>query len=143
MTTEQQFSPTILGDDFGCHLFKSNTSADLLLQIDDRIDLMELCGDEVTMIDGINIIELWRTLYTEIQTMWIGNMNTTIITLNKLQEIKLSVISDLVARFFLYNGSDVDNEFLKNIDNLFKVINENNKIMSTEQRWDMLKKAID
>ena len=69
-------------------------------------------------------------------------MNIPMITLSKVQEIKLNVISDIVAQFFLYNGSEVDNDFLKNIDGLFKDINDKYKIMSTVERWEMLKKAI-
>ena len=69
-------------------------------------------------------------------------MNIPMITLSKVQEIKLNVISDIVAQFFLYNGSEVDNDFLKNIDGLFKDINDKYKIMSTVERWEMIKKAI-
>ena len=132
----------ILGDGFGCHLFKFENVAELLLQIDDRIDIMEKCSDDFTRIEGINLIELWRNLYAEIKKMWLENMNIPMITLSKVQEIKLNVISDIVAQFFLYNGSEVDNDFLKNIDGLFKDINDKYKIMSTVERWEMLKKAI-
>ena len=132
----------MLGDGFGCHLFKFENVAELLLQIDDRIDIMEKCSDDFTRIEGINLIELWRNLYAEIKKMWLENMNIPMITLSKVQEIKLNVISDIVAQFFLYNGSEVDNDFLKNIDGLFKDINEKYKIMSTVERWEMLKKAI-
>ena len=132
----------MLGDGFGCHLFKFETVAELLLQIDDRIDIMEKCSDDFTRIEGINLIELWRNLYAEIKKMWLENMNIPMITLSKVQEIKLNVISDIVAQFFLYNGSEVDNDFLKNIDGLFKDINDKYKIMSTVERWEMLKKAI-
>ena len=132
----------MLGDGFGCHLFKFENVAELLLQIDDRIDIMEKCSDDFTRIEGINLIELWRNLYAEIKKMWLENMNIRMITLSKVQEIKLNVISDIVAQFFLYNGSEVDNDFLKNIDGLFKDINDKYKIMSTVERWEMLKKAI-
>ena len=103
---------------------------------------MEKCSDDFTRIEGINLIELWRNLYAEIKKMWLENMNIPMITLSKVQEIKLNVISDIVAQFFLYNGSEVDNDFLKNIDGLFKDINDKYKIMSTVERWEMLKKAI-
>jgi len=136
------FGNTMLGDGFGCHLFKFENVAELLLQIDDRIDIMEKCSDDFTRIEGINLIELWRNLYAEIKKMWLENMNIPMITLSKVQEIKLNVISDIVAQFFLYNGSEVDNDFLKNIDGLFKDINDKYKIMSTVERWEMLKKAI-
>ena len=132
----------MLGDGFGCHLFKFENVAELLLQIDDRIDIMEKCSDDFTRIEGINLIELWRNLYAEIKKMWLENMNIPMITLSKVQEIKLNVISDIVAQFILYNGSEVDNDFLKNIDGLFKDINDKYKIMSTVERWEMLKKAI-
>ena len=132
----------MLGDGFGCHLFKFENVAELLLQIDDRIDIMEKCSDDFTRIEGINLIELWRNLYAEIKKMWLENMNIPMITLSKVQEIKLNVISDIVAQFFLYNGSEVDNDFQKNIDGLFKDINDKYKIMSTVERWEMLKKAI-
>lgn len=132
----------MLGDGFGCHLFKFENVAELLLQIDDRIDIMEKCSDDFTRIEGINLIELWINLYAEIKKMWLENMNIPMITLSKVQEIKLNVISDIVAQFFLYNGSEVDNDFLKNIDGLFKDINDKYKIMSTVERWEMLKKAI-
>lgn len=135
-------SKPMLGDDFGCHLFKFAHVAELLLQIDDRIDIMEKCSDVFTRIEGINLIELWRNLYAEIEKMWLENMNVPMITLSKVQEIKLNVVSDIVAQFFLYNGSEADNDFLKNVDGLFKDINEKYKIMSTVERWEMLKKAI-
>jgi hypothetical protein len=81
-------------------------------------------------------------LYAEIKEMWLDDMNKPFITLSKVQEIKLNVVSDIVAQFFLYNGSEVDNDFLKNVGDLFKDINDNYKIMSTIERWEMLKKAI-
>ena len=74
--------------------------------------------------------------------MWLENINVPVITLSKAQEIKLNVVSDIVAQFFLHNGSEVDNDFLKNVDGLFKDINDKYKIMSTVERWEMLKKAI-
>ena len=132
----------MLGDGFGCHLFKFENVAELLLQIDDRIDIMEKCSDDFTRIEGINLIELWRNLYAEIKKMWLENMNIPMITLSKVQEIKLNVISDIVAQFFLYNGSEVDNDFLKNTDGLFKEINDKYKTMSTVARWAIPKKAI-
>jgi len=142
-TTEPPISlKPMLGDGFGCHLFKFENVAELLLQIDDRIDIMEKCSDDFTRIEGINLIELWRNLYAEIKKMWLENMNVPMITLSKVQEIKLNVVSDIVAQFFLYNGSEVDNDFLKNVDALFKDINDKYKIMSTVERWEMLKKAI-
>ena len=133
----------MLGDGDGCRLFKFDNVAELLLQIDDRIDIMEKVSDDFKRIEGINLIELWRSLYAEIKKMWLENMNVPVITLSKVQEIKLNVVSDIVAQFFLYNGSEVDNDFLKNVDGLFKDINDKYKIMSTEQRWEMLKKAIE
>ena len=132
----------VLGDGFGCHLFKFDNVAKLLSQIDERIYIMEKVSDDFKNIDGINLIELWRNLYNEIEAMWLQNMNTPIITLNKLQEIKLNVICDIVAQFFLYNGSEVDNDFLKNVGGLFNDVNQHYEIMSTEQRWELLKKAI-
>ena len=132
----------ILGDDFGCHLFKFENVSILLSQIDERIDIMEMVLDDLKRIDGINIIELWRNLYTEIENMWLEDMNIPMITLNKAQEIKLNVICDLVAQFFLYNGSEVDNDFLKNVGGLFKDINEKYKITTIHERWEILKKAI-
>jgi len=142
-TTEPPISlKPMLGDGFGCHLFKFENVAELLLQIDDRIDIMEKCSGDFTRIEGINLIELWRNLYAEIKKMWLENMNVPMITLSKVQEIKLNVVSDIVAQFFLYNGSEVDNDFLKNVDGLFKDINDKYKIMSTVERWEMLKKAI-
>lgn len=132
----------VLCDGFGCHLFKFENVAELLSQIDDRIDIMEKVSDDFKRIDGINLIELWRNLYAEIKIMWLENMNVPMITLSKVQEIKLNVVSDIVAQFFLYNGSEVDNDFLKNVDSLFKDVNSHYKTMSTEERWEMLKKAI-
>lgn len=132
----------VLGDGFGCHLFKFENVSELLLQIDDRIDIMEMVCDDFTRIEGINLIALWRNLYAEIKEMWLDDMNKPFITLSKAQEIKLNVVSDIVAQFFLYNGSEVDNDFLKNVGDLFKDINEKYKIMSTVERWEILKKAI-
>jgi len=103
---------------------------------------MEKVSDDFKRIEGINLIELWRNLYAEIKKIWLENMNVPMITLSKVQEIKLNVVSDIVAQFFLYNGSEVDNDFLKNVDGLFKDINDKYKIMSTVERWEMLKKAI-
>lgn len=133
---------SVLGDCFGCHLFKFENVSEFLSQIDDRIDIMEKVSDDFKRIDGINLIELWRNLYTEIKEMWLENMSVPMITLSKVQEIKLNAVADIVAQFFLYNGGEEDNDFLKNVDSLFKNVNSNYKIMSTEERWDMLKKAI-
>ena len=63
-------------DKFGCHLFKLDNVAKLLLEIDDRIDLMEQCEDGFKNVDGINLYELWRNLYAEIKEMWMADMNS-------------------------------------------------------------------
>lgn len=130
----------VQGDGFGCHLFKFQNVSELLFQIDSRIDIMEKVSDSFKNIEGISLIELWRNLYAEIKTMWLENMNVPMITLSKVQEIKLNVVADMVAQFFLQNGSEVDNEFLKNVDGLFKEVNSHYKTMTIEERWAMLKK---
>ena len=47
--------------DFGCHLFKTELVAEILSQMDDRVDIMEVV-EEIRYIEGINIIEMWRNL---------------------------------------------------------------------------------
>lgn len=130
------------GGDFGCYFIKGEKAVDLLLQLDFRIDIMERVSNDFKSIDGINLIELWRNLYAEIEKMWLEDKNMPMITLNKLQEMKLNVICDIVAQFFLYNDSKADDEFLKNVGDLFKDINAKYKTMSTIDRWIILKKAI-
>lgn len=130
------------GNGFGCHLFKSERVIDLIQQIDVRIDIMEEVSDSFKNIEGINLIELWKNLSSEIKKMWMEDKNSLVITLSKVQEIKLNAVADIVAQFFLYNGSKDDNDFLKNVGDLFVDINAKYGIMSTEERWDMLKKAI-
>lgn len=125
-------------NDFGCHLFKTEVVSEILSQIDERIDILEKIGD-VTYIEGINIIEMWRNLYSEIETLWLKDNSQPIITLNKVQELKLRFLSDFVAQFFLYNGNETDNDFLKNVSDFFKSINEKYEGVTTIEVWKELK----
>lgn len=125
-------------NDFGCHLFKTEVVSEILSQIDERIDILEKNGD-VTYIEGINIIEMWRNLYSEIETLWLKDNSQPIITLNKVQELKLRFLSDFVAQFFLYNGNETDNDFLKNVSDFFKSINEKYEGVTTIDVWKELK----
>jgi len=140
----------LLNNDVSSFLFKFEGVSKLLSQIDDRIDIMEMCSDVFTRVEGINLISLWRDLYSEIREIWLSDMNKPFITLNKLQENKLIVVADIVKKFFLHNGNEVyDNEFLENVEEFFKQVNPNNKTMSESEswnsileRWEFIKKAI-
>lgn len=129
----------LLSNDVSSFLFKFDGVSKLLSQIDDRIDIMEMCSDVFTRVEGINLISLWRDLYSEISEIWLSDMNKPFITLNKLQENKLIVVADIVKKFFLHNGNEVhDNEFLENVEEFFKQVNPNNKTMSESERWDSI-----
>ena len=131
-----------VGEEFGCHLFKTENVSDLLSQLDDRIDIIEKVANEARRIEGINLIELWRNLYKDIWALWERDVNAPFITLTKYQEVQLNVIADIVALFFLYNGSEVDNEFLKNVQDLFADVNSHYGAMTTEERFAELKKMM-
>ncbi|WP_041258241.1 hypothetical protein [Fibrella aestuarina] len=126
-------------NNFGCQLFKFKNVSDLLSQIDDRIDLMEKVSDDFTRIEGIDLIKTWRDLYEEIRVLWQRDANIPFVTLNKIQEIKLHVIADIVALFFLHNGDDSDKDFLTNVGKLFSETNSHYGPMTLEERFKTLK----
>lgn len=129
-------------NDFGFQLFKFDHVAELLAQIEERMELMEMATGFMTGIGGVNVLKMWQDLNEEIKMMWMKDDKIPYITINKLQELKLLVISDLVAQFFLHNGSEVDNDFLKNVSDFFKEVNEKYKGISFLDRFAELKELV-
>jgi hypothetical protein len=122
-------------------IFKSESNSVLLSQIDERIDLINKVSEESRNIENVDLIQLWKTLYKEIKELWMENDKIPFIKLTELQGVKLNFLADIVAMFFLHNGSEVDNDFLKNVSELFKEVNKTNKI-TLEERWIILKKLM-
>lgn len=129
-------------NDFGFHLFKFDHVAELFEQIEERMEIMEMATKFMTGIGGVNILKMWQDLNNDIKEMWVKDEKNPYITINKLQELKLLVISDLVAQFFLYNGSEVDNDFLKNVSDFFKEVNQKYEGVTFLDRFAMLKEIV-
>lgn len=116
-------------DDFGCMIFKTQLMAELLTQIDERVNIIEfvfksLKNSSLEHMEGINLFVLWRTLYLELESLWIQDKKPVII-LNKLQELKFVFILDFVTTYFEKNGDKKgDKEFLENANEFFEAMNE-------------------
>ena len=128
-----------LGKQFGCQLFKFENVTELLMQLDERIDIIDKVSEDFRHIEGIDLIDMWRNLFKDIQALWMQDKRAPFITLTKLQEIQLHVIADIVALFFLHNGSEEDNDFLKNVQGLFTDVNGHYNAMPIEERFAVLK----
>ncbi len=129
-------------NDFGFQLFKFDHVAELLAQIEERMELMEKATGYMTGLGGVNILKMWQDLNNDIKEMWVKDEKIPFITINKLQELKLLVISDLVANFFLHNGSEVDNDFLKNVSDFFKDVNKKYEGVTLVDRFAELKELV-
>lgn len=127
--------------DFGCLLIKTQDSSNLLAQIDERIHLMSQIIP-MNDVEDIDLLQMWVDFYQEITEMWLKDMRNPVIELNKLQEIKLLLIIDIVATFFTFNGDDTDKEFIKNANELFKSVNTKKKSLTLEERFFKLKQFL-
>lgn len=123
-------------------LFKFENVAQMLLDIDDRIDIIEKVAPETKNIEGIDLVKLWRDLYKEIQGMWLSDSAIPFITLTKLQQVKFCFLADMTALFFLNNGDERDYPFLKTVSHFFEEVNILSGHTEIEERFLLLKKML-
>ena len=121
------------------YLFKFGGMPELLNQINDRLYLIDKVSPVFKNIEGVNIIAIWEELFSEIHEKWDNSDNELFIILDEVQEIKLIVIADIFAVFFMFNGDERDDDFLNNMGGFFKDINKKYHKMSQEQRFDIMK----
>ena len=121
------------------YLFKFGGMPELLNQINDRLYLIDKVSPVFKNIEGVNIIAIWEELFSEIHEKWDNSDNELFIILDEVQEIKLIVIADIFAMFFMFNGDERDDDFLNNMGGFFKDINKKYNKMSQEQRFDIMK----
>lgn len=116
---------------------KSEQIVELFSQTDERINIINLVTKDFQNIEGVNVISLWKELYQSIQELW--GENSPIISLNENQYNQLAFILDIVAIFFLYNGSEEDDKFLSNVGLFFKDMNIETNSTDLKERFERIK----
>ncbi|MDI9312662.1 MAG: hypothetical protein QM535_20805 [Limnohabitans sp.] len=103
--------------------FRSEINQSLLIDTNERIGIQKIIPDlKLSNIEGVNYFGEWEKIFEEVMRLWqvdidkgfpFFKMESTILD-------KLACFFDLTAKFFLFNGSAVDNDYLKNVDDFFK-----------------------
>jgi len=104
--------------------FKSELNQYLLLESDMRVQFftqIEDLKDMLSRVNGINFFQEWQELFGKISKEWqTSDINTPFFELEGVYMDRLAFYIDFIAMFFLYNGSEDDNEYLNNVDEFFK-----------------------
>ena len=115
--------------------FRSEINQELLIDTNERIELQKMIPElGLKNIEGVQYFQEWEKLFDEIQKLWINDIDkgSPLFKMDEKMLDKLACFFDLTAQFFLYNGSEVDVKYLKNVDEFFKQHNlqrgENNSI---------------
>jgi len=124
-------------------IFRNEINQELLIGTDQRIAIIREIPDldVLANLEGINFYVEWENLLSEMTRLWQDDSDNGFPLYFKAPRIvidRLAFYSDFVAYFFLYNGSEVDNDYLKNVDDFFKVY----KLDRAETRsLELLKRA--
>jgi hypothetical protein len=116
---------------------KSGQVLQLLFQTNERIDLINLVTKDFQNIEGVNVINIWKELYEAIQEIW--KEKSPLIVLNETKQNQLAFILDIVAMFFLYNGSEKDDKFLSNVGKFFEDMNIEASSVELTKRFEKIK----
>lgn len=95
----------------------------LLLGSEERVELIGMVDDlkdKLTRLEGINFFEEWKKLFDTIIAEWKKDINKPFFKLDTHLLDKLAFFLDFIAQFFLYNGSEEDNDYLKDVDTFFQ-----------------------
>lgn len=103
--------------------FRSEINQELLVGTTQRIEILEQIEElnSFQNIEGINFFKEWKNILDTITRLWQKDLEKGL-PFFKLETIildKLAFYFDIVAQFFLYNGSEIDNDYLKNVDDFF------------------------
>ena len=104
--------------------FRSDLNQELLVETELRIDIMKKIEEinALQNLQGVNFFQEWGNLFKNVTNLWqqdlqkglpFFKMDITILD-------KLAFYFDFVAQYFLYNGSEIDNDFLKSVDEFFQ-----------------------
>ena len=104
--------------------FRSDINQELLVETELRIDIMKKIEEinALQNLQGVNFFQEWGNLFKNVTNLWqqdlqkglpFFKMDITILD-------KLAFYFDFVAQYFLYNGSEIDNDFLKSVDEFFQ-----------------------
>ncbi len=119
----------------GCSILLNENMETLFVEIHKRLCLMKYCKIPVPINNGLSLFSIWENLSIELSKIPICSENQ-FIELTYIQRIKLTVIIDMVAMFFLVNGSeDEDKFFLDSVNDLVQNTDINIKNFTVEERW--------
>lgn len=112
-----------MNDKTSIYFFRSEINQSLLLDTNERIEIQKKIPDfPLKKIEEIEYFLEWGNIFEEVMRLWQTDIDKELpffkIALKTLD--KLACFFDLTAQFFLYNGSEEDNEYLKNVDEFFK-----------------------
>jgi hypothetical protein len=103
--------------------FRSEINRDLIADTDFRIDIIEEVGVAgLNSIEGIDFFQEWKNLKDHITNLWQADQLPGF-TIDMSAIDALAFYFDFVAQFFLCNGNEEDNQYLKLIDEFFKQYN--------------------
>lgn len=102
---------------------RNEINQSLLLESQRRVELMskiEDLNDKLSRLEGLNFFEEWEKLYETIMKVWQEAPKVPFFKLEEQLLDKFAFFLDFIAKFFVYSGSEEDNEYLKDVDVFFK-----------------------
>ena len=114
----------IMEDDKYVFFFRSDINRDLLCGTDDRMDILKKIEDLKVLhnVEEVDILDEWDKLYDAIFKLWKAKPAKEVLMFQMPIDLfnKLAFFFDFIAQFFLHNGSDKDDPYLKLVDQFFK-----------------------
>jgi hypothetical protein len=120
---------------------RNEINQSLLLESERRVEIMntiEDLKDKLSRLEGFNFFKEWEKLLDTITNAWQEDANMPFFKLEEQLLDKLAFFLDFIANFFLYNGSEEDNEFLKDVDEFFK---QHKKVRGKGDSLELFKRA--
>lgn len=104
--------------------FRSEINQNLIVDTDYRIDIMRKVDDlkNLNNLEGINFFNEWKKLKDKITQLWQKDLDQGIPFFKMESKLidQLAFYLDFVAQFFLYNGNEEDDDYLRDVDEFFK-----------------------
>ncbi|MFN8322812.1 MAG: hypothetical protein U0T74_09160 [Chitinophagales bacterium] len=104
--------------------FRNDINQELLVGTDTRIDIIHEVEvfNNLNNLEGIDFFKEWKILFESITKLWQQDLENGLPFFKMESTLldKLAFYLDFVAQFFLYNGSEVDNDYLKCVDDFFQ-----------------------